>query len=79
MVDGHGWWDKTGNGAFYTMKLVRDMMHHHRCLDTHTDLIFNPLSLRCSKVYGNTINGKTYNAVIPAGPKCYLYFYVGGK
>lgn len=33
---------------------------------------------RCSKVYGNTINGKTYNAVIPAGPKCYLYFYVGG-
>lgn len=34
---------------------------------------------RCSKVYGNTINGKTYNAVIPAGPKCYLYFYVGGN
>lgn len=34
---------------------------------------------RCSKVYGNTINGKTYNAVIPSGPKCYLYFYVGGN
>ena len=32
-----------------------------------------------SKVYGNTINGKKYNAVIPAGPKCYLYFYVGGN
>lgn len=32
-----------------------------------------------SNVYGNTINGKTYNAVIPSGPKCYLYFYVGGN
>ena len=32
-----------------------------------------------SKVYGNTINGKTYNAVVPSGPKCYLYFYVGGN